>query len=95
MRRPCSVAGQSQEGTSLTELVHILFSIDRSPHFLPEGGNENSPGWSVAQSGEGVPTVFSRPVGPRRTSTFPLDHVHAIVLNSHLGGGAPGRTLAL
>jgi hypothetical protein len=31
--------------------------------FLPEGGKENSPGWSVAQSGECPPNNVVRPVG--------------------------------
>jgi hypothetical protein len=61
--------GKSQEGTPFTEVVHSLVAVDRSPHFLPEGGNENSPGWTLSgakgQSGEGVPILFARPVGPR------------------------------
>jgi hypothetical protein len=61
--------GQSHEGFLLIQLVHSVALVDRSPHFLPEGGHENGPGWSPprrTQSGGSVPIAFSRPVGPRR-----------------------------
>jgi hypothetical protein len=47
---------QGNERISLTELVHLFALADQIPHFLPEGEVENSPGWSVAQSWESVPT---------------------------------------
>jgi hypothetical protein len=51
-----------------------------NPLSLPEGGNENSPGWSVAQSGESTPNKSLRPVGAERDNFMPSSDVHAIAL---------------
>jgi len=48
--------------------------------WLPEGGDENSPGWSVAQSGESAPTESARLVGAERATIMPSSDVRAIAL---------------
>src|SRR5271157_3057904 len=52
---------------------------------LPEGGVENSPGWSVAQSGEGVASRFTRPVGVERTPGIGPIPLYAIAQAIGLG----------
>ncbi len=52
-----------------------------SPASLPEGEDENSPGWSPprrTQSGESVPIESARPVGAERTAFRPSSNFHAI-----------------
>ena len=61
-------------------MVHSLARTGQISHFLPEGGHENSPGWSVAQSGEGAPTKSARPIGAERATFMPSSDVHAIAL---------------
>jgi hypothetical protein len=73
-------AGPSHERILLTELIPFL-ALRGSTAAPPPGGRaENSPGWSEAESGDRVPSSFPRPVGPRRTSSFPPNHLHAIAL---------------
>jgi len=81
---------QLQEGFSLPEEVQFVAKNGEAIAPFPEGRDENSPGWSEAESGDSVPTPFSRPVGPRRTSLFKLDHVQAIAL-----GGCPVLALGI
>jgi hypothetical protein len=61
----------------------VLPERGQIPHFLPEGGNENSPGWSPpqrTQSWETAPNKFIRPGGAERDSLMPSSDVHAIAL---------------
>jgi hypothetical protein len=63
---------------------HLLPQRGEIPHFLPEGGNENSPGWSPPQrtrSWESVPSKSLRPVGAERDNFMPLPDVLAIPMN--------------
>ncbi len=48
---------------------------------LPEGENENSPGWSAAEPWEGISTQPPRPVGT--VETHPLN-VMRIIFNAML-----------
>jgi 16S rRNA (adenine1518-N6/adenine1519-N6)-dimethyltransferase len=61
-------------------VVPSLATAASAPLFLPEGGFENSPRWSEAQSGESVLNEFARPVGAERTTIGPCFNVHAIAL---------------
>src|SRR5271157_4594997 len=56
-----------------------------TPGLLPEGGVENSPGWSVAQSGEGVTSRFTRPVGVERNPGIGPIPLYAIAQAIGLG----------
>src|SRR5271157_3656413 len=56
-----------------------------TPGLLPEGGVENSPGWSVAQSGEGVASRFTRPVGVERNPGIGPIPLYAIALSGLAG----------
>jgi hypothetical protein len=57
-------------GFELSRFLHR--STGRHPHPLPEGENENRPGWSPpprTESGESVQFQFSRPEGRNETKS--------------------------
>ncbi|HUD15340.1 MAG TPA: hypothetical protein VMQ56_16930, partial [Terracidiphilus sp.] len=57
-----------------------------------EGRGENSPGWSVAQSGECAAAESARPVGAERAAIVPSSDVHAIAL-SFLAGALAAKLI--
>ena len=66
--RPGNGAGQSHERILLSEPVPFQRSPSQMWPIVPEGRVENSPGWSEAESWEGVFRESVRPGGTVRTS---------------------------